>query len=190
MADDSKTTALTAITTLAGTDVFYVVDDPSGTPLPRKATTKQIRGESYGVIYITSSSATTLLEDTPAKVAGTTVLSANITAVDFDMPANNRLRYTGTETKVFFVEIAFSMTAASNNQVFEFHLYKGSPDALVPGSTIQRKAGTGADVGAVSLQGELTLATNEYVELWAENTSSDANATITKMNMRASALHI
>ena len=35
---DAKLTALSAIGTLGNDDLFYVVDDPGGTPLSRKAT--------------------------------------------------------------------------------------------------------------------------------------------------------
>jgi hypothetical protein len=40
---DTKTTNLTAIGSVALEDLLYVVDDPSGTPLPRKATVTQLR---------------------------------------------------------------------------------------------------------------------------------------------------
>ena len=40
---DSKITALTALTTVAGEDLVAIVDDPSGTPVSKKATIDQIK---------------------------------------------------------------------------------------------------------------------------------------------------
>ena len=45
---DQKVTALTAIGTLGTDDLFYVVDDPGGTPLSRKATGSQVRTFALG----------------------------------------------------------------------------------------------------------------------------------------------
>lgn len=40
---DSKLTALTALTTVTGDDLLYVVDDPAGTPTSKKATAAVVR---------------------------------------------------------------------------------------------------------------------------------------------------
>lgn len=40
---DEKLTALTALTTLTGDDLFYAVDDPAGTPVQRKVTAAVVR---------------------------------------------------------------------------------------------------------------------------------------------------
>lgn len=40
MATSKKVTALTAITTVAAEDLFYIVDDPSGTPTGKRGTAK------------------------------------------------------------------------------------------------------------------------------------------------------
>lgn len=39
---NQKTTALTALTTLADVDLFYVVDDPAGTPVSKKITAANV----------------------------------------------------------------------------------------------------------------------------------------------------
>lgn len=41
---DQKVTELTNLTTAASEDVFYVVDDPSGTPVSKKITAKNLFG--------------------------------------------------------------------------------------------------------------------------------------------------
>ena len=55
---DSKVTALTAIASVAGEDLVFIIDDPSGTPLDRKATITQI------LTYIKANTASTDLTDT------------------------------------------------------------------------------------------------------------------------------
>jgi hypothetical protein len=44
---DSKLTALTALSTPAGEDLFYVVDDPSGTPTGKKITLTDLLGVAH-----------------------------------------------------------------------------------------------------------------------------------------------
>jgi len=41
---DQKVTELTNLTTAASEDVFYIVDDPSGTPVSKKITAKNLFG--------------------------------------------------------------------------------------------------------------------------------------------------
>jgi len=53
---DQKLTELTAVTTLADTDIVYLVKDPGGTPLSRKMTVANLRSElmkmpSAGFLY-------------------------------------------------------------------------------------------------------------------------------------------
>lgn len=49
---DTKLTALSAIGTLGNDDLFYVVDDPGGTPLSRKATGTQLKTYLYAQIEL------------------------------------------------------------------------------------------------------------------------------------------
>ena len=45
-------TAMTALTTAADDDVLYIVDDPGGSPLPRKITYQNLVRRSYGEISV------------------------------------------------------------------------------------------------------------------------------------------
>lgn len=134
-----------------------------------------------GTIYISTPTETTVAAaNTPLKAAGTTTLLA--TAQNFTMPANNRLTYTGTPDVLANVSISISMTAAANNKVVTMYVAEnGTP---VAASAVERKVGTGADVGALSVQYALTLSTNDYVELFVENNTDDTNLTIENMVMQ------
>lgn len=141
----------------------------------------------YGEIYLTAAVETSVAAvDTPIKAAGTTIITGNFTSIYFDQPAVGRLRYTGTQTEVFFVEGTFSMTAAANNKVFDFHLYKNG--SLIPGSTVSRKIATGADVGSAAISTGVELEEDDYVELWVENKTDDTNITLTHLNLFANGL--
>ena len=120
---------------------------------------------AFGECYVTTPAATTTaVADTPVKAAGTTTLSTTPTAVDFTMPANNRLTYGGTVTKNFKVTATITATCAGNIKLLGFWIAKGG--TVITASHIDRHVGTGADEGAVAVQALVSLATNEYVEVW------------------------
>jgi hypothetical protein len=154
----------------------------------RKATIAQVvdLAKGYAELAVTAPAATVLGDtSTFVPIAGTQVLSA--LSMLFDSPANGQLRYIGSETLVFHVDIKVSMTAASNNQVVEFTVLKNGaePDDR---ARQQRKVGTGADVGNAALQAMIELATNDYVELAVRNTTSATNVTAVKSNMFAGSI--
>lgn len=63
---DQKVTALTAKTTLVGTELVYIIDDPAGTPTSKKATTlavANLAGKMYSAaVSQTGTDAPTILE--------------------------------------------------------------------------------------------------------------------------------
>lgn len=139
----------------------------------------------HGSIYITSSAETSIaLVSTPVKVAGTTALSDNTSHYLFDMPASNRLRYTGSPDCHAHIAISLSMTAAANNKVAELSVYKNGTTRLEH-SVIERKITTGSDVGATALHADCNMSQNDYIELWIANNTDSANMTISKMYMFA-----
>ena len=113
--------------------------------------------------------------DTPVKALGTTTFRADV-AQDFDMPANNRLRYLGRQVSHFLVTVALSMTSASNIQTLGLYLAKN--DTVIPSTEIKRKVGTGSDIGAVSVVTLIEMGQNDYVELWVANELTTGNVTI------------
>lgn len=180
---EKKISALTAVTTAALTDLFAIVQGG----VTYKATLAQLISDvlvpARGEMYLTATALTALTATTPAKAAGTTQLSTGITNVDFDHPASNRLRYTGAVTKSAHIACSFSVTSSGNGKLYEFTVAKnGTP---IPGSEVQRKIGTGADVGTGAIHTAVDLAQNDYLELWVENLTDGTDATIETLNLFA-----
>ena len=113
------------------------------------------------------------------KVAGTT--SATNTGIRVDnTTTSNKLIYKGTTTTHFHVVSNHDFTCSANNQLLEFELRKnGTVSAPVP---VGRKVSTGTDQGAMSVHTDTMLDTDDYIELWARNTTS-SGTTITVVNM-------
>lgn len=168
---------------------FIVTSDQSSGPATRKVTLANavdlapLRGS--GEISVTTPVAT-VLSDTSTFVPILGTFAASAGAVNFDMPLNGRLRYTGTKAVCLHIAAAASMTAASNNQTIEFVIMKNGI-AIAP-SRIQRRVATGADVGAASFHGFIDVVTNDYIEIGVRNITSASNITATTANLFAEAL--
>lgn len=114
------------------------------------------------------------------KVAGTTTLGAMPLLVD--MPADNRLRYTGTVDRHFHIVLQGSVEFASGtNQIASLQLYhydaSAATGALVP-HTIAPSVVAGANITQVVSHSDLHLDTNDYIELHVANLSGTANITV------------
>lgn len=139
----------------------------------------QIRGE----IYITTPAATTPDDTASYKdVAGTFALVA-ATADNWDMNTNGQLRYTGAADRILHITCAVSMISAANNQLLHFRLAKNGTS--MESTEIQRKVGTGADVGAAALTGLIEVTNGDYITLEVRNETSTATVTTTLANIVA-----
>ena len=125
---------------------------------------------AYGALYFSASALTTLAAATPAKAAGTT--AAQDGNINFTISTSNRLTYTGVNTEEFHVSMSIGVTkSAGGSTTGSHHLYKNG--SLVAGATINRTYANATDAGAVALIAHVSLATNDYVELWLETDSGD-----------------
>ena len=146
---------------------------------------------SHGGLYVSSAAATTIVTPgTFVKAAGTTTLTGG--PARFDMPADNRLRYTGVAPRHLHVAGTMSMITASSNQDVGFKIFhwddSAASGALIDPSEIRRKVGTGADTGAVPIIADLTVEQNDYIELWATNFTSASTITLSFANLFAMGL--
>lgn len=116
---------------------------------------------AFGGMYISSSATTTLTAATPAKAAGTT----SSMGLNSFSHASNKLTYTGTVTRTFNIVAALSVSAASA-ETMTFFIYKNG--APITGAEIDRKASNN-DIGAVVVSALVSLATNDYIEVWLES---------------------
>ncbi|MBT8394274.1 MAG: hypothetical protein HKO81_08785 [Flavobacteriaceae bacterium] len=140
--------------------------------------------DSFGNLYLTSPADTYIAnKNVPTKIAGTTAAEnlANFSAV-----GNNRLVYTGSSTRTFSVVCSMSFSASDKNDVFAFYIYHGgnASPGVVASSEVKRYISTGADIGALSVSGLVTLAPNEWIEMWALNeTDDDLNLSVETFNI-------
>lgn len=101
------------------------------------------------------------------------------------------LIYTGEQDIVVKVDGAISMTSDTNNIIatisFAKNLIIGNTDELA--SRIDRKIGTGADVGAVPVAGTFELTTGDSLDFYCDSSIS-AGVTITKANFTIHTLRV
>lgn len=121
---------------------------------------------SYAEMYMTTPAATgTITATTYLEIGGT--VTAGLKSSDFTVAtaSGGRITYTGTETKVFRVSASFSATSTEASTIIRFRLAK---DQVTDAKTeISRKlSATPSDEAAMSVSGLISLATDEYVELY------------------------
>ena len=113
----------------------------------------------YAEMYLSSAAETTLTSTTPAKAAGTT------TAGDLRgfTHAANRLTYDGIATKVFRITASIGVSkAAGSTELCTVHIYK---DGATVNAQVDRTVSS-SDEGAVAVTALVSLATDEYIEVW------------------------
>lgn len=125
---------------------------------------------AYGALYFSVSALTTLAAATPAKAEGTT--AAQDGNINFTISTSNRLTYTGVMTEEFHVTMSLGLTkSAGGSTTGSHHLYKNG--SLVVGSTVNRTYANATDAGSVSVVAHVSLATNDFIELWIETSNGD-----------------
>ncbi len=128
-----------------------------------------------------NAAATTIsVAGTYVKAAGTTVAA---TLQDFTMPATNRLQYNGAPDVYATAFAGVSMVSASNSQILGLRIAKNGDATATEAvaSTIRRKTGTGADVGAAFVGFECIMSTGDYLELFVTNESGTTTVTTTEL---------
>ena len=122
--------------------------------------------------YVSSSAETTIVtQSVYVKVAGTTT---QVSARGFTH-SNNRATYTGTPDIHVFITASVSMTAAGTNVITAWRAAKNG--TTIASSEVQRKVGTGTDIGALFIAAEADLSTNDYIEIFCANESDTTNMT-------------
>lgn len=122
---------------------------------------------AYGEMYIADSD-----PDTVTITSGTTIEFTDWTAglLENFTYSSGRLTYTGTNTTTFSVSVGLSMEFSVNNTILNFAIYKNGVE--LPSLKMYRKLGSGSDIGGSSRCGLVSLATNDYIELFSD---SDTN---------------
>jgi hypothetical protein len=121
----------------------------------------------YGELYFSTPATTSLSAATPAKAAGTT------TAGDLSMftHSNNRLTYTGASSVLVHVVAAFSVTNQTGGSSATTHYIAKNGSELTE-TAIGRDVSSTAE-GAMATVALVSLAQNDYIELWHETDDGD-----------------
>jgi hypothetical protein len=130
-----------------------------------------------GAIYINTPATTTIsAQNIPTKVNGATT-ATNLFRFDTN-GQSNRLRYIGTKTRFFQINVTFSLQGGKND-IYAFYIYKNG--VRVPSIYVLNKISNN-DVGAASMTGTVEMATNDYLELWVEDLNDNGDCEINAMN--------
>ena len=125
----------------------------------------------YGGLYFTTPSVTTIsASGTYYKAAGATTVT---NARQFDMPANNRLRYLGTTARHFHIVLQCSITFdAGANQIAGIQLWKYD-DSAGSGSLVAHSEAksivASTDIAQITSHADAMLDENDYIEIHVAN---------------------
>ncbi len=143
----------------------------------------------HGGIYVSTPASTAIaVAGTAVKAAGTTTLFG-ATANNFDMPADNRLRYIGTPTRTVLVtaSLSISVNTAVLDKLLSVELFKTG--SLITGAVNTGYAAqTTVKEVNIAVSAMVSLANNDYVEAFITNEDSTDDITVQKMTMTAIAL--
>ncbi len=138
----------------------------------------------HGQIYVAASdsAAVTISNNSDYFEATAPVWTLSAGAHWFDeSDGNGRLTYIGVAGIVVHVSCTISMTG-TNAQVTHWRIGKnGTTDAA---SEVQRKIGTGADVGSTALHLVTTMSTGDHLSLFVRNATGSNNVTLEAANLQ------
>ena len=115
----------------------------------------------------------------------TTVLSTDMMSMGFDNGGanNGRLRYTGATTRVFHVACTISVGPFTSNDQFVFGVARNG--TVIPSSKVIQKTNNSGEVMSTALHVMVTLAHNEYLELYVGNMTAGRSVEIYSLNFFA-----
>jgi len=129
--------------------------------------------DSFGNMYLTVPDHTVIAsKNTPLKIEGVTAVE-NLN--NFVASGNNRLVYTGSKTRIFSIVCSMSFGASSKNDHYSFYIYHGgnASPSVIQSTKVSRFIAATSDTGALSVSGLVSLAPNEWIEVWGECTDED-----------------
>lgn len=140
-----------------------------------------IQNSSSIAYYTMTANATTTditVTNTPVKVAGTTILQA--ISQRFTMPSNNRGTYGGAILRDFKVT-AFASASAGNND--EMGMYIAKNGTVITASRARSTANASGKAEGITTQAVVSLAQNDYLEVFVENETAVQDITVTDLSV-------
>lgn len=138
---------------------------------------------AYYYMYGNANATTISATSTPYKIAGTTT---NGSITQKFTHSNNKALFSGAITRTFKVSVTATMTSG-NNQLLG--LYIGKNGTVLPDSeNKQTTTGSGRSEN-MKCQSVVSLAQNDYIEIFVENYTATTNITVTDLNVIIEALN-
>jgi hypothetical protein len=141
---------------------------------------------AYANIIMISNATATAYVGTALLVGGTTTLVTVSTNL-FSMPQNNRIRYDGTPAIVAKVDITLSFSDDAGGYC-TFLLYKNGAVANTFSAPVDMNPGGAGSRGAVAISTIITMALNDYLEVFTTSTINPTNITVQHLNFTVNAL--
>ena len=113
---------------------------------------------------------------TPVLIAGTWEFGAN---TGFTQTSGGKLTYNGSGTAVLTVHASISIEPVSGNNNQDISVYIAKNGAVIAGTRISAVISNGAPQN-LSLSTNQSFATNDYIELFVQNSTSTANLTVVR----------
>ena len=113
---------------------------------------------------------------TPVLIAGTWEFGAN---TGFTQTSGGKLTYNGSDTAVLTVHASISIEPVSGNNNQDISVYVAKNGAVIAGTRISAVISNGAPQN-LSLSTNQSFATNDYIELFVQNSTSTANLTVVR----------
>ena len=110
-----------------------------------------------------------------------TTLSAG--AMSFDMPADGRLRYTGTATVFCHCAVTITLSSASPNQRFVLGI--GHNGVAVDATKVMQETKASDDRQSTAIHGYIQMSTNDYISLYVGNMMSTTSFQLYSTNVFA-----
>lgn len=125
-----------------------------------------------------NATATTIASAGVAVKASGTTTSASVTQKFTN--TDNRATYVGSFTRFFKVTAVMSFTSGSNDVIGCYITKNG---VIIPESEIYQQTDANGSFQSNSIQALVELNTNDYIEIFVENSSSATNITVTDLNV-------
>lgn len=134
-----------------------------------------------GWVYLTSSASTVISAiDTPVKLAGTTAAAALNERISH--PASNRVTYTGLVPSLVDISARVNIDPVANNQAFNLYIAKNG--TVLPESLTRVRVAAGSDERNADVGVLAEAVTNDFFEVWIENTTSDSDVTALSLTLK------